>query len=484
MIRSTLKTLAVLTALSASTALTAFGQGAAFDRTRPPALRPPARLSLPPVQVDRLPNGIKLYVIEMHEVPLVQLSLSVAGGARLDQQAPGLTSFTADMLDEGAGTRDAIGLASEVAFLGARLSTASDWDDSYVSLKVPKRNLAAALALMADVTLRPTFKASEVARQRDLRLANILQQRDQPNTMAALAFFALLFPAGHPYHSPLGGDSITIAGVDSARVRAFYNAHYSPANTTIVVAGDITPAEARAAITRQFGAWRAPAAPAAPSTTLTAVDRATSVFLVDKPGAAQSVIFIGSAGVERSNPDYAAIEVMNNLLGGSFSSRLNQNLRETRGYTYGAGSGFNYEPIPGPFFARSAVRTNVTDSSLIEFFNEFRRIRDSAVDPVELERGKAYLALGLAAEFETTSQMAGQVEDLLRFGLPMNYYDDYIAKIMAVTVEDVQRVARKYLNPERFSVVVVGDLAAIRPGIEALNLGPVTVSDLNGNELH
>jgi predicted Zn-dependent peptidase len=482
MTRFSQRLLAALTAWTALHASTAVAQG--FDRTKPPALQPPARLSLPPVKADRLPNGIKLYVIEMHEVPLVQFSLSFAGGARLDQQSPGMTSFTADMLDEGAGSRDAIGIASEAAYLGASLGTASDWDDSYVTLKVPKRNMTAALALMGDVAMRPSFRTSEITRQRELRLANILQQRDQPNTMAALAFFSTLFPAGHPYHNPIGGDSVTIAGVDSAKVRAFYNAHYSPANATIVVAGDITPAEARAAIAAQFGSWRSTApAGAAPSTSAKAMDRATSVFLVDKPGAAQSVIFIGSAGTERSNPDYPAIEVMNNLLGGSFSSRLNQNLRETKGYTYGAGSAFMYMPVPGPFFARSAVRTDVTDSSLVEFFREFRRIRDSAVDPVELERAKAYLALGLAGEFETTGQMAGQIEDLLRFGLPMNYYDDYIAKIMAVTVPDVQRVARQYLQPDRFTVVVVGDLATIRPGIEALNLGPISVRDLDGNEV-
>lgn len=478
--RTTLRLLTALTALSVPTA-SSVAQG--FDRTRPPALRPPAKLTLPPVHNDRLPNGMKLYVIEMHEVPLVQFSLSFSGGGRLDARSPGMATFTSDMLDEGAGSRDAIGIASEAAYLGASLVTASDWDGSYVNLKTPKRNMGAALDLMADVTLRPAFRQTEVTRQRDLRLANILQQRDQPNTMAALAFSALVFPAGHPYHEPLGGDSVTTAGLDSAKVRAFYNAHYSPSNATLVVAGDVTLPEVRDAIMRRFGSWRAPAAGMAPTTTLAAVDRPTTLFLVDKPGAAQSVIFIGRAGVERSNPDYAAIEVMNTLLGGSFSSRLNSNLRETRGYTYGAGSGFTYRPLPGPFIARSSVRTDVTDSSLIEFFKEFRRIRDTAVDAVELERAKSYIALGLAGDFETTTQMTAQVEDLLRFGLPLTYYDDYVGKIMAITAQDVQRVARQYLQPERFSIVVVGDLATIRPGIEALNLGPISVRDLSGNEV-
>jgi predicted Zn-dependent peptidase len=456
-------------------------QGQAFDRTKPPALRPPARIKMPPVASATLPNGLKLYVVEMHEVPLVQFTLTIKGGGRLDGSSPGMASFTAGMLDEGAGSRDAIGIASEAAFLGASLGTFSDWDASYVSVKVPRRTMDPALDLMADVALRPTFRAVEVTRQRDLRLASILQQRDQPNAMAALAFNALLFPSTHPYHQPLGGDSTATAGLDSAKVRAFYSANMSPANATMVIAGDITLAEARTAIERRFGNWRGRASGSTGSSdSPAAVDRATEVFLVDKPGAAQSVVLIGAGGVDRNNPDYAAIEVMNTLLGGSFSSRLNSNLREEKGYTYGAGSGFSYRPLPGPFMAQAAVRTNVTDSSMIEFFKEFERLRNEPVDPVELERAKAYLALGLASDFETTTQMAGQVTGLIRFGLPMTYYDEIVPRIMAVTVADIQRVARKYVRPDRLTVIVVGDVAAIRPGLEALKLGPVSVRGMTG----
>jgi zinc protease len=481
--RTFLTAIAVSIALSALSASAVIAQGQAFDRTKPPALLPPARIKMPPVSSATLSNGLKLYVVEMHEVPLVQFTLTVNGGGRLDGAAPGMASFTTEMMDEGAGTRDAIGIASEAAYLGANLGTFSDWDASYVSLKVPKRTMNAALDLMADVALRPSFTAAEVTRQRDLRLANILQQRDQPNTMASLAFNALLFPGSHPYHQPLSGDSAATAALDSAKVRSFYQASFSPANATMIVAGDITLAEARTAIERRFGGWQGKSTATASATAPAPVDRATSVFLVDKPGAAQSVIMIGAAGVERSNPDYAAIEVMNTLLGGSFSSRLNSNLREEKGYTYGAGSGFSYRPLPGPFIARSSVRTNVTDSSMIEFFKEFERVRNEPVDAVELERAKAYLALGLAGDFETTTQMAGQVGGLIRFGLPMTYYDGYVPKIMAVTVADIQRVARQYIRPDRLTVVVVGDVASIRSGLEALKLGPVSVRDMMGNEI-
>lgn len=476
MIRQTLQVISLAAAL-ALTALPAQAQG--FDRTHPPALRPPAQVKMPPVATATLANGLKIYVVEMHEVPVVQFTLSVKGGGRLDRGVPGIASFTSEMQDEGAGTRDALGIASEAAFLGASLGTSADWDASYVSLKTPRRTMAQSLDLMADVALRPTFKSAEVRRQRDLRLASILQQRDQPNAIASLVFNALLYPASHPYHQPLSGDSASTAGLDSARVRAFYTANFAPANAVMIVAGDVTMAEVRRAIEQRFGAWRARPETASTATLPPAVDRETSIFLVDKPAAAQSVIMIGSAGVERNSPDYPAIEVMNTLLGGSFSSRLNQNLRETRGYTYGAGSGFTYRPAPGPFIARSAVRTNVTDSSLIEFFKEFDRLRREPVDSVELERAKAYIALGLAGEFETTTQMAGQVATLLRFGLPFTYYDDFIPRVMKVTAADVERVARQYVRRDRLTVVVVGDLATIRPGIEALNLGPVSVREIN-----
>ncbi|MEO8200122.1 MAG: pitrilysin family protein [Gemmatimonadota bacterium] len=482
MIESSMKRLVLLAGVLTLAANPVGAQG--FDRTKPPALRSPAPVRMPPVETATLANGLKLYVVEMHEVPVVQFTLTVGGGGRLDQGAPGIASFTAEMLDEGAGTRDALGIASEAAFLGASLGTSADWDASYVSLKTPRRTMNQSLDLLADVALRPTFKQTEVTRQRDLRLANILQQRDQPNSMASLAFNALLFPANHPYHQPLSGDSASTASLDSARVRSFYDATFAPGRTALVVTGDVTMTEVRRAIESRFGAWKGHPSAVASSATPPAIDRETSVFLVDKPGAAQSVIWIGSPGIERNNPDFAAIEVMNNLLGGSFSSRLNQNLRETKGYTYGAGSGYLYRPVPGPFIARSAVRTNVTDSSLIEFFKEFDRLRNEPVDSVEVERAKAYIALGLASDFETTTQLSGQVGNLVRFGLPFTYYNDFIPRIMKVTAADVHRVADEYVKRDRFTVVVVGDLATIRPGIEALKLGPVSVRDMLGNEIH
>jgi predicted Zn-dependent peptidase len=460
--------------LLASAALGA--QQGAFDRSRPPTLGPAPRLTVPKVTTNRLANGPTIRLVEQHELPLVQITLQVAGGGRLDGDMPGLATFVAGMLDEGAGRRDANALQSELAFLGASLSTNASWDYITVSLKVARRNLEAALDLMADIVLRPTFAASEVRRQRDLRLAGLLQQRDQPAALAGLAFNQVLFPEGHPYHRALGGDSVTTAALDSTLVRGFYNGSMRPNRTMFYVVGDLTATEANRLLGTRFGKWTATGAErrAAPVLVAPATPKGVQVILVDKAGAAQSVIMIGRPGLERTNADYAAAEVMNTILGGSFSSRLNTILRETKGYTYGARSGFSWRPLPGPFTASSSVRTNVTDSSLVEFFRQLKAMRDAPVDADELARAKAYLTLAVPGDLESTSQVAGQMASLAAWNLPLDWLSEYIERVNAVTAADVQRVATRYLPAENAFVIVVGDLSRVRAGIEALDLGTIT----------
>ena len=453
----------------------------ASQYTRPPVLPVAAALTVPTVRSSTLPNGVQLRVVEQHELPLVQVTLNVAGGSRLDGQTPGIATFMAGMLDEGAGSRDALGLQSELAYLGASLSTTADWDRISVSLKVPVRALPAALALMADVVMRPTFRAEEVRRQRDLRLTGLLQARDQPGTIAGLAFNQALFPATHPYSRNALGDSATVAAYDSATVRRFYEAAMRPDRASLFIVGDINEAQARTLMAQHLGSWRgtgaAIALPAAPSAV--SAPATTRVWLVDKPNAAQSVIMIGWPGVERTSPDYAALAVMNTLLGGSFTSRLNMNLRETKGYSYGASSGFSFRVVPGPFIASSSVRTNVTDSSLIEIFKELRGVRDVAVPQDELDRAKAYVELGIPGTLESTSQVASQMAQLATFGLSLDELSRLATRVRAVTAADVQRVARQYLTPDRAHVVVVGDLSKVKEPIEKLGLGTSTTLEVN-----
>ncbi|HEX9487588.1 MAG TPA: pitrilysin family protein [Gemmatimonadales bacterium] len=454
------------------------------DRSKPPELAPPPALKLPAVQTTVLPNGLTLAVVEMHKVPVVDVQLLIdAGAARDPSVAPGLATFTATMLQQGAGARSALDVADEAAFLGAQLGTAASFDGASASIHVPKRRLEAALDLLADVVLRPAFADSEIARQRELRGAQLVQQRDEPVSVANIAFPAIVYGREHPYGHPLNGTDSATARLARESVAEFYRTYYRPNGARILVVGDVTLAQARQLIAARFGGWERGDVPAFPSPAAAPPTAARTVYLIDKPGAAQSVVRIGHLGPVRTTPDWFALEVLNTILGGAFTSRLNQNLRETRGYTYGAFSQFVPRRLSGAFVALASVVTAKTDSSLIEFLKELRRIRDETVAPAELAKAKAYLTLGLPGDFETTGGAAARFRELLSLGLPLDYYDRYVDRINAVTAADVQRVARQYIAPDRFDIVVVGDKAKIEAGIKALNEGPIVYRDLWGQEL-
>ena len=466
------------------TASPAFRLSAQVDRGKPPALPPPPTLRLPAVQTTMLPNGLTLAVVEMHKVPVVDVQLLVdAGAARDPSNAPGLATFTATMLQQGAGARSALDVADEAAFLGAPLGTTASFDGANASIHVPKRRLEAALDLLADVVLRPAFADSEIARQRELRAAQLVQQRDEPVAVANVAFPAIVYGREHPYGHPLNGTDSAVARLTREGVAEFYRTYYRPNGARLLIVGDVTLAEARRLVAARFGGWERGDVPAFPSPPAPPPAPARSVYLIDKPGAAQSVVRIGHAGPVRTTPDWFALEVLNTILGGAFTSRLNQNLRETHGYTYGAFSQFAPRRLSGAFVALASVVTAKTDSSLIEFLKELRRIRDETVAPPELAKAKAYLTLGLPGDFETTGGAAARFRDLLSFGLPLDYYDRYVDRINAITAADVQRVARQYIDPDHFDIVVVGDKTQIESGIKALNEGPIMYRDVWGQEI-
>ena len=456
---------------------------AQVDRAKPPALPPPPALKLPAVQAATLANGLELQVVEMHKVPVVDLEVVLdAGAVRDPADLPGLATFTATMLQQGAGRRGALEIADEVALLGAQLGTGASLDVATVSLHVPKRRLEPALDLLADVLLRPTFPDSEVTRQRELRRAQIVQQADNPAAIASIAFPAIVYGRMHPYGRPLNGTEASTGALTRDRVAAFYRTYYRPNVARVLVVGDVTLAELRGLLSARLAAWEGGdvateprAAPPPPS--------ARAVYLIDKPGAAQSVIRIGHVGIARSSTDYFALQVLNTILGGAFTSRLNQNLRETHGYTYGAFSQFAAGRMAGPFVASASVVTAKTDSSLLEFLKELRRIRDEAVPEDEVAKAKAYITLGLPGDFETTAGAASRFRELLVYGLPRDYFEHYAERINAVTAADVQRVARQYIDPEHFDIVVVGDKAQIEAGIRALGEGSVLYRDMWGQEL-
>ena len=458
-------------------------QGAAVDRTKPPTLPPPPALKVPAVRTATLPNGLELAVVEAHKVPVVDVSLVIdAGGMRDPANLPGLATFTATMLQQGAGRRSALDIADETAFLGAQLSVVAGFDVATVTLHVPKRRLAAALDLLSDVVLRPTFPDSEITRQRELRRTQLIQQRDEPVQMANVAFPAIVYGAAHPYGRPLAGNDSSVTGLTRERVTSFYGSFYRPNTARLLIVGDVTLEEARQLVTSRLGGWTRGAAPNTPVGAAPQPAPRT-IYLIDKPGAAQSVIRIGHVGPPRDTPDYFALQVLNTILGGAFTSRLNQNLRETHGYSYGAGSAFALRRAGGPFVAQASVVTAKTDSSLIEFLKELRRIRDEAVPAGELEKARQYIILGLPGDFETTAGSAFRFRDLLVYGLPLDYYSGYVNRINAVSSADVQRVARRYIDPDKLDIVIVGDRSQIEAGLKALNEGPIVYRDLWGQVL-
>jgi predicted Zn-dependent peptidase len=444
------------------------------DRSKPPAIGPAPSLKLPAIQKHKLSNGLNAWIVEHHEVPLAQINLIVRSGSAADPIGKfGVGSLAAAMLDEGAGSRSALELADALEFLGANLTTTSSFDYSAIRMSVPVSKLADALPLMSDVALRPTFPESELDRLRKERLTSLLQARDNAGALVQIAFPRLVYGPTHRYGTSATGLPPSIEALAAADLRAFYQAHYRPDNSTLLVVGDVTPASLLPALEKAYGAWKSDSmalvadVPNAPQLT------SRQIYIIDKPESAQSQIRIGWVGVPRSTPDYAVLQVLNTILGGSFTSRLNENLREKNGYSYGASSIFDTRMSAGPFFAGAGVQTDKTGDALKEFFNELNGVLEP-IGAEELNKAKNYVALGVPAEFETTGDLARKLEELVVYSLPDDTFANYVAAVSKVTAGDLQRLAARYIQPDKMAVVVVGDRKVIEGPIRELNLGPIT----------
>jgi predicted Zn-dependent peptidase len=444
------------------------------DRSRPPEVGPPPPLALAPIERRTLSNGLTVLYMGKHEVPLVQVNLVLRVGSAADPaDAQGVASMTAAMLDEGAGDRDALALGDAIEFLGAGLGIGSDHHSTTIRLHVPVAQFTPALALLADVALRPRFDAGELDRQRRQRITSLLQARDQPNAIAARAYDRALFGDTHPYGRLASGDAASLQSMTRDHLVQFHRTWFVPNNAALIVVGDIALDALMPALERAFGGWRRANVPTVHVPTATQVASRT-VTLVNKPEAAQSAVRIGRIGVARDTEDYYALTVLNTILGGSFTSRLNTRLREEKGYAYGANSGFAFRQSAGPFTASSNVQTAVTDSSLYWFMHELHAIGEPVPED-ELARARNYVALRFPGAFQSVAQVAGNLETLWQYNLPLTYFNTFVQRILAVTQADVQRVARQYLDPERMAIVIVGDQSVIEAGVRGLNLGPMRV---------
>jgi len=447
-------------------------------RAQPPGPGPEAPYQPPHWSRFKLKNGLEVYLVEFHDLPLVEFNLMVkTGSAANPADKAGLADLTARMLVEGTKTRGALEIADQVAALGGTLVTGTTWEASSAQMSTLTKNLDAALAIYADVLLHPAFDAKEFARVRDNLLTAIVRRKDSPPTVAGLALVRLLYGTKHPYGWPTSGTEVTLKKVTPAELRAFYQANYHPGNAALIVAGDVTEAVLRPKLEAALKGWRGGRV-AARKLPAAAAPGETKIFLIDKAGAPQSSIRVGQIGIDRLNPDYFAVTVMNLILGGGFY-RLDLNLREGKGWTYGARSTFDSRRTPGPFSAGGEFVAPHSADSVAEILKEVNGIRDSDVTDAELARAKDQIVKSFPARFATRASAAAQLADLAVFGFPDSYWADYTKKIAAVTKDDIRRVARKYLDPGHLTIVVVGDKSSIEGPLA--KLAPVEVRDLDGD---
>jgi zinc protease len=440
---------------------------------------PPKPGTLRSVELSRpstfqLDNGLTVLLNERPGLPVVSANLVVKTGSGANpSDKPGLANFTAAMLDEGTATRSALEIADQVAQIGATMSTASTMDSTQIDTSALRRHFPAVLDLVADVVRRPSFPAEEVERQRASRLGSLAQQRENPGAVASAAMFAALYGSAHPYgYTELGTESSNKA-MARDDLQKFWSQNFVPNNAALVVSGQINAADLRPLVEKSFGDWQR-GTPASPALSEPATTTARLVF-VDKPGAPQTQVRVATIGAPRATPDYEALRVMNEALGGLFSSRINLNLREAHGYTYGANSQFVFRRSAGPFLVGSGVRTDVTGPAVSEIFKEIRRMRDTLLSPEELAMAKDSLIRSLPSDFQTSGDVTASTANIYVFDLGLDYFSKYPSRLASVTAEQAKEAAGKYLVPEKLIVVVVGDRAKIGSELQKLKLGSVEV---------
>jgi zinc protease len=422
-----------------------------------------------------LPNGLRVVVTPMAGRDLVAASLAIRSGAADEPESvAGATVLTARALTEGTETRDAISLTEAFERLGASMHAEAGWDAISAGLDVPASRLKPALELLAEVVRRPSFPEAEVERLRDERLNDLMQAKADPRRRVDEAFVSSIYAGSSPYRRPAGGRAETVTELTAAELRAVHDRVYGPAGAALVVAGDVDPDAVAAMAERLLGDWSGgQASPPVPDATSAVDERIMRV--VHRPGSVQSEIRIGHPGIPRRHPDYHAVSVMSMILGGLSTCRLMANLREDKGYAYGAYAGFDLRRGAGPFSARAAVNTDATAPAIRELLHELDRIREAPVTPAELAAAQNYLIGVFPLRFETPGPVAGSLAGLFIHDLPDDELSRYRPAIEAVTADDVLRVAREHIRPERCAIVLVGDHDKISGDLESTGIARVDV---------
>lgn len=447
----------------------------AIDRSRLPSLGPEPQFRFPEIRRRRLANGLCVLTVQHHAVPLISfLALLPVGAASDPRDRPGLAAITSDMLDEGSGELDAIELHESLGRIGGHLDSEIGSDATILTLTSLARFADRGIGLLADMLMRPRLEARDFERVRDLRLNRLVQLRDMAPALADRAFTERLYP-DHPYgHQPIGTEE-SLRGMALGEVGAFHQSMFIPSRVTIVASGDATHEALADLVEGAFGGWSGSGGttvPVDPSTLPAPPPPYERLAVLHRAGAAQSELRIGHVSVSRSTPDYHALLVLNMVLGGQFVSRINMNLREDKGYTYGARTSFDFRRGPGPFLLHASVQSEATVDAVVEAMSELGDIRGKRpVTRAELEMGRAALTRGYPRNFETAEQISRGAAQLAMYGLPDDYFSTFVPKVLTVDEEAVTRVATEHIDPSRLLTVIVGDRDKIGPTLDRLNLG-------------
>jgi zinc protease len=452
-------------------------------RQKPPAPDGKVQFVAPKIAEAKLKNGLRVLVIERHDLPIVSARLVVSTGAGdVADARPGLMSFLGSMLEQGTKKRNALQISDDFEAIGAGHGTWIDWDSAGMSIRVLSERLDAALELMADVVLAPTFPEAEIERLRTRRITGIQAEKSSPGTIASNAVAASLFGRAHPYGHSLTGEEVDAKKLTRAEIVRAYDRLFAPQNAAIIVAGDVTPATLLPKLEATFGAWKGKPGAAVRKPPKTPEKAATEkrVVFVDRAGA-QSQVQLVRPGVPYAVKDREAFIVANAILGGMFSSRVNMNLREKNAYTYGARSYFVMRHGAGPFLVAAPVFADKTGAAIKEALGELEGLGRDGPTEEELALAKESIRLAMPGRFESVSDVASAVSDLVVYDLPLDDYEKRPARIEAVTAADVKKVAQEYFRPSQMTVVVVGDKATVLPQVDALGFGPADERDPYGN---
>ncbi len=455
-----------------------------FDRREAPEPLAPPPLRVPAWTRESLSDGAQLLVSQKHDLPLVSFSITFVGGA--DQYEPadetGLADMTAAMMSEGTTSLTGDQLSDALELLGTRVGVRVGGESGSMSFLSTTANFPRVLAILADMLEHPSFPQDALDRLKARTLVALTQAKDQPTAIASNVFDRVLYGPDHPYGRFMTEDDVE--GVTRQDVVAFHDRYFQPGRAVITVVGDVEPGQAKATVEQALSGWGSGGSMPTFDYPPVPAPRPTTIYLVDKPGAAQSVFAIGMPGPPRDTPDYYALEVMNTILGGLFQSRLNHDIREVKGYSYGVGSGFAYGKGPGAFRAGGSIVTAKTDSALIAFMVHLKGVRGSVpFTDDEMAQAKAALVQSLPQTFASVSATAQAISDLYVEGLPRDYYQTMAEKVNAVTRDDLVRVARTYIDLDHLAIVIVGDRSVIEGPLEATGIAPIVHLDVEGAPL-